>query len=433
MKRAYISRNSMKLKEIYEAYMIAAYNYAKWEHEVAREILSNKKKVLLLGLMVLPIIIVCVASATSLPAVLGGKKAYAPISATPQMFEVALLVGLCAGLITGCIGAGGGFVITPALMSAGVRGIVAVGTDLFHIFAKSIMGTAVHKKLGNVSIGLSIAFCIGSIIGVQIGGTLNRIIYYSNPVLSDAFISIVYVLLLGFLGIYALKDYLKLKKLSAPSTAFKEGNPISSETLATTRLAIKLQSIRLPPMISFDHDLYPGGKSISAWFVMGCGLIVGFVAAIMGVGGGFLIFPMYVYLLGVSSFTTVGTSLLQIIITAGYASIVQYAIYGFVFYTLAMGLLLGSLVGIQIGSLTTKVVKGLVIRGFYAIAILAGFLNRLLALPSKLTSAGVVNIDKSICYTLNIAGIVIFYVLIGIFAAWVLVKFLTNIKTLREV
>ncbi len=424
----------MKLEEIYKAYMIVAYNYAKWEQEVAREILSNKRNVLILGLMILPIIIVCVASATSLPTILGGKKAYAPIFATPQMFEVALLVGLCAGLITGCIGAGGGFVITPALMSAGVRGIVAVGTDLFHIFAKSIMGTAVHKKLGNVNVGLSIAFCVGSIIGVQIGGTLNRAIYYSNPVLSDAFISIVYVLLLGFLGIYALKDYLKLRKLSTPSTAFNGGNPISSEASATTtRLAIKLQSIRLPPMISFDHDLYPGGKSISAWFVMGCGLIVGLIAAIMGVGGGFLIFPMYVYMLGISSFTTVGSSLLQIIITAGYASIVQYAIYGFVFYTLAMGLLLGSLVGIQIGSLTTKVVKGLVIRGFYAIAILAGFLNRLLALPSKLTSAGVVNIDKSICNILDIAGIVIFYALIGAFAVWVLVKFLTNIKTLKEV
>ena len=62
---------------------------------------------------------------------------------------------MCAGLITGCIGAGGGFVITPALMSIGVKGILAVGTDLFHIFAKAIMGTAVHRKLGNVSVSLS--------------------------------------------------------------------------------------------------------------------------------------------------------------------------------------------------------------------------------------------------------------------------------------
>ena len=105
------------------------------------------------------------------------------------------------------------------------------------------------------------------------------------------------------------------------------------------------------------------------------GFIVGFVCAIMGVGGGFLAFPLHVYVLGVSSFTTVGTNIFQIIFTAGYASITQYAIFGFVFYTLAMGLLLGSLAGIQIGALVTKVVRGFTIRGLYAIAILAGFLN----------------------------------------------------------
>lgn len=92
-------------------------------------------------------------------------------------------------------------------------------------------------------------------------------------------------------------------------------------------------------------------------FVAICGAFVGFVAAIMGVGGGFLTFPMFVYILGVSSFTTVGTDILQIIFTAGFASITQYAIYGFIFYTLAMGMLLGSLLGIQLGALTTRVVK----------------------------------------------------------------------------
>ncbi len=423
----------MKLDEIYKACMNLAYNYAKWEYEVSKEILRSKKKLIILAFMTIPVLIIYVTSATDLPPILGGKKAYAPIFSTPEMLEVSLIIGLCAGLITGCIGAGGGFVITPALMSVGVRGIVAVGTDLFHIFAKSIMGTTVHRKLGNVNLGLAIAFCIGSIVGVEIGGALNRAIYYSNPVLSDAFISIVYVLLLGFLGVYALKDYLKLKKLSTSSTTYNGGNPTSPEAPVTTKLAMKLQTIHLPPMISFDHDIYHGGRRVSAWFVIGCGLIVGFVSAIMGVGGGFLIFPMYVYMLGVSSFTTVGTSLLQIIITAGYASITQYVIYGFVCYTLAMGLLLGSLVGIQIGSLTTKVVKGLVIRGFYAIAILAGFLNRLLALPSKLTSAGIININESLCNALNTAGVVIFYALIGAFAVWVLVKFLTNIKTIKEV
>ena len=417
-----------KLKEVYEILVAASYAHAKWEYETAQVILSDKKRLLILGLMLLPILIVPVVFAADLPHVLGGKKAYAPAFSTAQMLGASLFIGLCAGLITGCIGAGGGFIITPALMSAGVRGILAVGTDMFHIFAKAIMGTTVHRKLGNVSVALAIAFVIGSIIGVTCGGTINRAVYYANPVLSDVLISLVYVFLLGFLGTFAMRDYLRLRKRVA---AFDGANP--AEVVATTKLAMKLQSIYLPPMISFDHDLYSGGRQISAWFVKGCGFIVGFVAAIMGVGGGFLTFPMYVYMLGVSSFTTVGTDIFQIIITAGYASIGQYAIYGFIFYTLAMGLLIGSLIGIQVGALTTKVVKGLYIRGFYATVILAGFLNRLFALPSKLASAGILSLDRSVGDALNLIGIVVFFVIVIVFAGWVFLKFVGNLKMLREV
>ena len=142
-------------------------------------------------------------------------------------------------------------------------------------------------------------------------------------------------------------------------------------------------------------------------------------------------FPMYVYHMGVSSLTTVGKGILQIIFTTGYSSIVQYAIYGFVFYTLAMGLLLGSLLGIQIGALVTKVVKGLHIRGFYATTILAGFINRLFALPSKLSAAGWITIDKGISEALSFLGLVVFFGILIVFAVWILWKFATNIDALR--
>ncbi len=111
-------------------------------------------------------------------------------------------------------------------------------------------------------------------------------------------------------------------------------------------------------MITFDEGIIPGGRQISCVFLILSGALVGLAAAIMGVGGGFLTFPIFVYVLGVSSLTTVGTDIFQIIFTAGYAGIAQYAIYGFIFYTLAMGMLLGSLLGIQMGALVTKVVPG---------------------------------------------------------------------------
>lgn len=417
---------------LYRMLMAASMAHAKWDYETSMNILKDKKRVYLLGLMLLPAILTSLAFAAELPSVLGGYKAYTPAFYSTNIFVVSILVGLCAGLITGCIGAGGGFIITPALMSAGVKGILAVGTDLFHIFAKAIMGTAIHRKLGNVSVGLAIAFLVGSGIGVTGGGFINRALYEYNPVVSDAFISVVYVVLLGFLGFYSLADFLTLRKAEAGVGAHI-GESVHGEEVATGKVGLpaRLQSSTIPPLITFDEDLVPGGKKIPALFVAVCGAIVGLMAAIMGVGGGFITFPIFVYVLGVSSFTTVGTDILQIIFTAGYASIAQYAIYGFIFYTLAMGMLLGSLIGVQIGALTTKVVKGIYIRGFYATAILSGFANRFFALPEKLNQMEVIRISDSLASGLSQVGTWVFFVVIGIFAIWVLGKFFGSIKFLR--
>jgi MFS family permease len=183
-------------------------------------------------------------------------------------------------------------------------------------------------------------------------------------------------------------------------------------------------------MITFDEDF--GGRKISAVIVAAGGFIVGNLAAIMGVGGGFATFPMFVYIFGVSSMTTVGTDILQIIFTAGFAAISQYAIYGYVFYTLAMGMLLGSLIGIQVGALTTKVVKGIHIRGFYAMAIIAGFINRAASLPKKLDELEYIKISKPLAAGIETGGNYIFWIVIAMFGFWIFSKFFANIKALRE-
>jgi hypothetical protein len=198
-----------------------------------------------------------------------------------------------------------------------------------------------------------------------------------------------------------------------------------------TPLAIKVQNVNIPPAIRFDEDYVPGGRKISGVIVAMGGVIVGLLAAIMGVGGGFVTFPMFVYVFGVSSMTTVGTDILQIIFTAGLAAVGQYAIYGYVFYTLAMGMLLGSLIGIQVGALTTKVVKGIHIRGFYAISIIAGFINRAATLPKKLVELEVVNMSPDVCKTIESVGNIVFWVVVAFFATWVIGKFVVNIGKLR--
>ena len=409
-------------RRVFEFLKMASIQHARWDFEVSMSILRNRRKMLIILAALLPIIAVSLLEAGDM---IGGKTAYAPAFYSTNIFLVSIAIGLCAGLITGCIGAGGGFIITPALMAAGVKGILAVGTDLFHIFAKAIMGTAVHKKLGNVSTKLAAAFLVGSAGGTFIGGAINKALYDYDPLLSEAFISLVYAVLLGFLGFYALADFLKSRKSG------DAGDAHGGSSSGINELSRKVQDVNIPPAIRFDEDYVPGGRKISGVIVAMGGVVVGLMAAIMGVGGGFITFPMFVYVFGVSSMTTVGTDILQIIFTAGLAAISQYAIYGYVFYTLAMGMLLGSLIGIQVGALTTKVVKGIHIRGFYAVSILAGFINRAATLPKKLVELEVVNLSKDLVKTIESAGNVVFWVVVAVFAAWVIGKFVVNITNLR--
>jgi uncharacterized membrane protein YfcA len=399
---------------------------ARWELEASIFILSQRKKALLIAL--LPVL--CgmgleLALAETIPSripILGGSKAYIPALVTPTMFYGSILVGLLAGLITGVIGAGGGYILTPALMSFGIKGIMAVGTDQFHLFAKAIMGTVIHRKLGNVNTRLAIWFVIGSLFGVTLGGMINRTVYQVNPALSDALISSAYVIVLGVLGFYSLSDWIRSRRSPAAGR---------SDTEATTDFARWLQALPWKPRIHFDENIISGGRSISVYPVIICGFIVGLVAAIMGVGGGFLTFPVFVYRLGVSTFTTVGTDILQIIFTTFYSSVFQYAIYGFVFYTVAMGMLLGSLVGVQMGAIVTQMVTGSVIRAFYALTILAGFSNRVCALIRKLAETGYISLSREITVPIEIGGTVVFFMLVGSFGVWIVFVFFKNLGNFR--
>ncbi len=165
-------------RQVYEFMKAGSIAYAKWDYENSMSIIKSRKKLLVLFILLLPVFLVIFAEAADL---IGGKTAYAPAFSSTTIFFVSMAIGLGAGLLTGCIGAGGGFIITPALMAAGVKGIMAVGTDVFHIFAKAIMGTTVHKKLGNVSLGLAVTFVVGSVVGATVGGFINRTMYNIDP------------------------------------------------------------------------------------------------------------------------------------------------------------------------------------------------------------------------------------------------------------
>ncbi|MCL2649211.1 MAG: sulfite exporter TauE/SafE family protein, partial [Phycisphaerales bacterium] len=208
------------------------------------------------------------------------------------------------------------------------------------------------------------------------------------------------------------------------------GDKNTSATSTTTNFALWLQSLPFEPRIKFDQDIVEGGRSISVYPVILIGALVGFVASIMGVGGGFLTFPIFVYGLGISTFTTVGTDILQIIFTTSFSAITQYAIYGYVFYSLCVGMLL-SLFAVQIGAMVTKVVTGSQVRAFYALTILAGFTNRLFALPRKLSEFGYLPIQRNVTEPIEFAGTIIFFGIVGFFSLWILYTFFKNFNSFR--
>jgi len=165
------------------------------DYEVSMSIIKNRKKLLILFILLLPILAVSLSTAADM---IGGKTAYAPAHYTTVIFVVSIAVGLAAGLITGCIGAGGGFIITPALMAAGVKESSQL-EQTCSIFCKGNYGNHCSQETWNVSVKLAIAFLVGSSGGTFIGGWINKTIYNKDPLLSEAFISTVYAILLGFL------------------------------------------------------------------------------------------------------------------------------------------------------------------------------------------------------------------------------------------
>ena len=208
--------------------MLGARAQAQWEIDVSNRVFGDRKRLIVLMLLMVPAVVGGIAFADDLPDMLGGKSSYSPAFYSTAIFLASIGIGLMAGLITGCIGAGGGFIIAPALMSAGIKGILAVGTDLFHIFAKAIMGSVIHRKLGNVSVPLAVVFLIGAVIGATLGGIINRGLYELNPVISDAFITTIYSVMLGFLGFYALFDFLKARGVSKKADAPRAPPPTTA-------------------------------------------------------------------------------------------------------------------------------------------------------------------------------------------------------------
>jgi hypothetical protein len=280
---------------------------------------------------------------------------YLPIA--HQSIGLPLVVGLgfIVGLLSGLFGVGGGFLLTPLLIMFGIPPTVAAASDSNQIVAASASGTYAHYRLGNVDFKMGIYLLIGGVVGGTGGVQVIKVLRQMGN--ADFLIKITYVLMLGFVGGYMLLESLQAMRVSKISQAA----PVKTKQSAYARI---IQS--LPWQTRFDKS----GIALSPIVPLFLGIVVGVLAAIMGVGGGFIMVPVMVYLLRMPMHVVVGTSLFQVLFTCINVTIMQAYTNRTVDFVLALLLLVGSTFGAQIGARMSTKLKDDQLKIYLAIIVL---------------------------------------------------------------
>ena len=283
----------------------------------------------------------------------------------------ALLVflGLIVGMLGGFFGVGGGFLITGGLLVFGVPPVYAVGTGLTLVMGTSIINTFKHRSLGNVDFKLGALMVTGTIPAIFLAEWVNSSLEAAG--IAGPVIRYIYVGFLSALGLFILYDYWRTRLRGAGS----------EEDVSTAGLTQRVRSLRIPPHwvgipgvggISTYVELPVSGiERISVFVPVGIGFGIGFIAGMLGAGGGFILMPVLIFVLGIPTTIAIGTDLFQIIITGSVGSF-AYALSDRVDPTMAVLMLAAASIGSQLGASATRHINPSRIRFLYGLLILTG-------------------------------------------------------------
>jgi uncharacterized protein len=299
---------------------------------------------------------------------------YLPIAEMSVNVAVFLSMGCAVGFLSGMFGVGGGFLLTPLLIFMGIPSAVAVGTGSMQIMASSVAGAIAQYRRRNVDIKMGLVLVAGGVVGAGIGVGLVRILRQIGQF--DLFVSLSYVLFLGAVGGLMLIESvgtIRRARSGQPATARKTGQHSWVHGL--------------PFKMRFNRSkLY-----ISAVPPAAIGAFVGFMAALMGVGGGFVMVPAMIYLLRVPTGVVIGTSLFQIVFVMAVTTLLQAVQNKTVDVVLALLLIVGGVVGAQLGVIAGGRLKGEQLRFLLAALVLLVCLRigwELIAHPDEIYSIG---------------------------------------------
>ena len=264
-----------------------------------------------------------------------------------------VLLGMLVGGLSGLFGVGGGFLMTPLLIFLGIPPAVAVGTEAPHVLASSVSGVIAHWRRKNVDFKMGFFLMIGGVVGSTVGVNLFKILMVFGQI--DIVIQMLFLIFLGFIGF---------------SMAFESAKTTITKYRTTSSIRTKLHQHSWIHGLPFKLRFHRSKLYISAIPPIIIGFFVGVLSAMMGVGGGFIIIPAMVYLLGMSTNVVVGTSLFQIIFVTANSTFFQSYLNQTVDIVLASLMIVGGVIGAQIGARLGTKLKAEYLRGILAILVL---------------------------------------------------------------
>jgi hypothetical protein len=300
-----------------------------------------------------------------------------------------LVIGFVGGVVSGFIGSGGAFVLTPAMMSIGVPGIVAVASNMCHKFPKALVGAYKRHCFGQVDINLGLVMAASAAVGVWVGTDVQRSISAGyGEAGSNLYVSLAFVVVLAIVGGYVLYDAMQVYLSGRQDVVEK-----------TSRLAKWVQSVEIPgTMMHFKT----ANVRVSALFTIPLGFATGMLAATIAVGG-FIGVPGMIYVLGAPSLVASATELV-IAFVMGLGGTLLFAMHGLVDIRLALVLLAGSLFGVQLGAIGTTYVRPYVIKLVMAAIMLIVAVSRGLVIPVYLAQLKVIELGVQTASWLQIAS-----------------------------
>ncbi|MFZ2448499.1 MAG: sulfite exporter TauE/SafE family protein [Syntrophobacteraceae bacterium] len=283
-----------------------------------------------------------------------------PIAGVKIFWPGLIILGIGVGVIGGFFGMGGAWMVTPGLNILGFPMAFAIGTDIAHMAGKSLISTMRHGKFGNVDYKLGMIMLVGTVVGFEIGAQM--IMWLERIGSVELVVRWLYIILLLFITYMVFADVAKRKKKERDAAAAGE----ELDKLATGLEWHKtFHKIKIPPMV----QLNVAGIYCSAWLPIMVSFLTGWLAGILGIGGGLIRMPSLIYIIGCPTHVAVGTDLFEVMISGLYGA-ATYTYKGRTELVAAVIMLIGAAMGAQVGTVATKYIKGYGIRIAFGCAVI---------------------------------------------------------------